>query len=369
VTACDACLRRGHLLGVLAPRVSDLLGRPGKKRKGLLALDDEALIGAICGSGARSDAAWAFMEGFDADSARRALDLAGTSAVCRHAAAYPARLSELRDPPPVLFVAGSLERLEARLAEPCATIVGTREPSLYGLEMSRSLGQGLAAAGVTVISGLALGIDAGAHLGACSADETTALAVIARGPEAPYPRRHAPLYRRIRKRGSVVSELPPGTDVYRWAFPARNRIMAALADITVVVEAAEPSGSLITAAFALDVGREVGAVPGRATSTVARGTNGLIRDGARMILGASDVLAVLEEMGRAPRRIQVGECEGELDAPLRAVLSAVERCDRHHELTAETGLAAGALRAALGRLELLGLVRRDELGGYIRTAP
>jgi DNA processing protein len=144
--------------------------------------------------------------------------------------------------------------------------------------------------------------------------------------------------------------------------------MAALGDVTVVVEAADPSGSLITAAFALDLHRHVGAVPGRATCTEARGTNALIRDGSQVILGPDDVIALLEGIGRAPRRRRAPAPESELEPGLRAVLSAVERCDTHHELAGEAGLGPGPLRAALGRLELLGLVRRDELGGYVRTA-
>jgi DNA processing protein len=373
MTACDGCLRRGYLLGLLAPRVSDLLGRRTEKSRGLLALDDERLIDAICGPGDRSDAARAFVHGFDPGVARGALAAADVAAVCRHGASYPEDLSMLADAPPVLFVAGDLARLDALVAEPAVTIVGTREPSPYGIEMARSLGRGLAAAGVTVVSGLALGIDAAAHLGACAADARVALAVIARGPEAPYPRRHADLYRRIRASGCVVSELPPGTGVYRWAFPARNRIMAALAEVTVVVEAADPSGSLITASFAADLGRDVAAVPGRVTSSAAQGSNRLLRDGAHVVLDTGSVIDVLAGMGRPPRNraatfTDASELEPELDPPLQAVLAALERCEAHHQLAAEAGLEAGPLRAALGRLEVLGLIRRDELGGYVRTA-
>ena len=367
MTACDDCLRRGYLLRLLAPRVSDLLGRPGRDRQTLLALDDDALITAVCGRGERSDAARHFVGHFDPAPARDALEAGAIFAVCRHAATYPSRLSELRDPPAVLFLTSPPERLEALVAAPSVTIVGTREPSGYGLEMARGLGQGLAAAGVTVVSGLALGIDAAAHLGAGEADPTRALAVIARGPELPYPRRHAALYRVVRSAGCVLSELPPGTGVHKWAFPARNRIMAALADMTVVVEAADPSGSLITAAFALDLDRTVGAVPGRANSTHSRGTNRLIRDGAQMVETADDVLALFEADGRSADLTRP-DSAADLEPELRAVLFAVERCDHHQDLAELAGLEPGPLRAALGRLEMLGLIRRDAFGAYVRTA-
>lgn len=369
MTACDDCLRRGHLVGFLAPRLTGLLGRPGARRPGLLGLPDAELVEEVCGRGESAAQARTFLERFDAVGARSALAVAGVSAVCRHGAAYPPGLAQLHDPPSVLFVAGRADRLGTISGAACVTVVGTRRASSYGLDMARAIGRELACAGVGVISGLALGIDAAAHAGACEADPTQALAVVACGPEIPYPRSNERLHRRIRESGCIVSELPPGTRVQRWAFPARNRIMAALGPLTVVVEAAEPSGSLITANFALQLHREVAAVPGLATAQHARGTNVLIRDGARMILGPEDVFAALAELGH-----EIGARPGpsppgaELGERLRAVLSAVERCDGHAGVADLTGLDPGSLRAALGELELMGLIRRDGFGGYIRAA-
>ena len=168
-------------------------------------------------------------------------------------------------PPALLFAIGDLGLLDTLRVEPAVAIVGARRASPYGLEMSYALGRGLGAAGVTVVSGLALGIDAAAHRGCLDAGGRP-IAVLAGGPDIPYPRTHARLHERIRARGLVVAELPPGQRPHRWGFPARNRIMAGLAATTVVVEAAAESGSMITATLAEQLGRTVAAVPGRATS-------------------------------------------------------------------------------------------------------
>jgi DNA processing protein len=220
---------------------------------------------------------------------------------------------------------------------------------------------------VPVISGLALGIDGTAHRG-CLDGGGVPVAVVASGPDVVYPRRHRSLHQRVREAGIVLSELPPGTDPYRWSFPARNRIMAALARMTLVVEAADPSGSLITAEFAKDLGRCVGAVPGRITSSVARGTNNLLKDGATPISGTEDVLDELFGVGvRRLPQAPVADT-GPDDPDLQAVLEATERCDSVEAIARATGRSVGEVRAALGRLEADGhLVRRD-LGGWERTA-
>ena len=166
----------------------------------------------------------------------------------------------------------------------------------------------------------------------------------------------------------VLSELPPGTEPFLWSFPARNRIMAALAQMTVVVEAAEPSGSLITSEFAKDLGRSVAAVPGLVTSSLARGTNGLLRDGAVPVTATADVLDELFGAGvRKPVPVP-GVAEEPTEPLLRAVLAEVERCSSVEAVADATGLSVGEVRAALGRLEVDGhLVRRD-LGGWERAA-
>ena len=176
------------------------------------------------------------------------------------------------------------------------TIVGSRRASSYGLGVAEELGRLLAAAGLVVVSGMARGIDAAAHRGALAAGGTT-LAVLGGGADVVYPASERRLYREILASGAAISEAPPGQRPEPGAFPKRNRIMAALGAITVVVEAAQPSGSLITARRALDLGRHVGAIPGPVTSRVSEGTNDLIVDGAGLIRGAQDVLDRLLGVG------------------------------------------------------------------------
>ena len=166
------------------------------------------------------------------------------------------------------------------------------------------------------------------------------VAVVACGPDVVYPRRHRGLHERVCESGLVLSELPPGTEPYRWSFPARNRIMAGLARPTLVVEAADPSGSLITADFAKDLGRCVAAVPGRVTSNVAQGTNSLLKEGAAAITGTDDVLDELFGVGvrHAPR--PRAACTAPDDPLLRAVLDAADRCSSVEAIANTTGRSA-----------------------------
>jgi DNA processing protein len=170
------------------------------------------------------------------------------------------------------------------------TIVGARRASAYGREVARALSAELTGAGLLVVSGMAFGIDACAHRGALEAGRT--VAVLGCGPDVAYPAAHRSLWRRIQENGLVLSELPPGTGAWRWSFPARNRIIAALAGITVVVEAAERSGSLVTAEIARKLGRALGAVPGPVSARTSAGANDLLADGASLIRNAEDVLNV-----------------------------------------------------------------------------
>jgi DNA processing protein len=356
VTACDACLRRSRLLGLLAPRIAGLLDRPGSRSAGILALPDGDLIDAVAGQGA--DEVRAAKAGFDGAAEREALAKREIGAVCHHHTGFPSQLADLHDPPTALFCLGRLPGLEHAVA-----IVGARSASPYGLEVAYELGRGLGAAGVTVVSGLALGIDAAAHRG-CLDGGGSAVAVLAGGPDVPYPSQNRRLHGRIGGRGAVVSELPPGTRPYRWSFPARNRIMAGLAELTVLVEAADPSGSLITAEFARDIGRAVGAVPGKVTSHLAAGTNGLLRDGAILVTGAQDVLDEL--FGAGARRLPGLEQAG--DPAMRQVLEGIEAGRNLGELAAAAGLTVREARAALARLEADGLVKRSGIGSYERTA-
>ena len=283
-------------------------------------------------------------------------------AVCAHSDAFPARLRDLAEPPRVLY-ATRIDSL-ARAAEPAAVVIGSRHPSEYGRTVAYRLGRGLGAAGVPVVSGLALGIDAIAHRGCLDGGGYT-VAVLASGVDVAYPRTNRRLYERIRRSGTIVSEMPPGAKPLRWSFPARNRIMAALGQLTVVVEAAERSGTLITADCAADVGRDVAAVPGCVTSDVAAGTNGLLRNGAALVTGPQDVLDLLYGVGA---REVPSEARPAIDPVEQTVLAHVKRGASIDQLALDTGLAAAAIRSTLARLELRGLVRRAPSGSYLPAA-
>jgi DNA processing protein len=359
---CAACLRRAHLLGFLAPRIADISGSRAPLAQKLLALPDAELIQAAAPRQvARAEE---FLETFDAARVEERLEAANVHGVCMHSSHYPSLLLSLPDPPAVLFSTAPIVRLAELAAEAGVAVVGARRCSGYAREVAYELGRGLGAAGVTVVSGLALGIDAEAHRGAVDA-RAGMIAVLAGGPDVPYPRTNRRLYDRIRADGAVVSELPPGIRPFKWGFPARNRIMAGLTRMTIIVEAAERSGSLITADFAADLGRDVCAVPGRVTARVAAGSNRLLHDGAPVVRGAEDVLDMLFGVGTRPSRPSLADS---LEPELRAVLDVVEECEGLGSLAERTSIPAAEVRAALGRLELLGLVAREGVGTYRRTA-
>jgi DNA processing protein len=273
--------------------------------------------------------------------------------------AYPALLAELHDPPGRLYLRGGDPGV---LQRPAVALVGARSCSPYGSQVARTLARELAAAGVVVVSGLARGVDAEAHRGALEAGGTT-VAVLGCGIDRDYPARHAQLARRIVETGLVVSEYPPGTEPAPWRFPARNRIVAGLARATVVVEARERSGALITADFALELGRDVFAVPGEITSALSAGTNGLIRQGATPLLAAEDVLELL---GIAPR---VPSAAPAISEAARSLLSRLEDGTAgSDELVRSTGREASVVGAALVELELAGLVVEAD-GLYRLSAP
>jgi DNA processing protein len=361
VTPCGACLRRGWLVARLSGHI-ELAWVARKPLPAVLALSDAELIAAL-GSKERGRIERAY-ERFDAGAARAVCAEHGVLPVCRCDARYPARLRDLPDAPAVLYVHGDPERFERCMAHDGIAIVGARRGSPYGLEQARGLARGLAAAGLTIVSGMALGIDAAAHVGALEVDGDT-LAVLACGPERAYPASKQWLHRRIAERGAVVSELPPGTGARRWCFPARNRLIAALARATVVVEADIRSGSLITAGLAGDLGREVAAVPGLVTAPLARGTNALIADGAQLVRGPRDVLELL--FGAEALAQDEPAADG-LPDDLRALLERVGGGqDTVAALTADA-LGVDAVLAGLAQLELRGHVRRGPGGRYLPVA-
>jgi DNA processing protein len=264
----------------------------------------------------------------------------------------------------VLHVAGSVDRLLELLEDDPVAIVGARRASAYGLEVARSLGRGLAAAQVTVVSGMALGIDGAAHAGALETGPT--VAVLAGGADRPYPARHRRLYEQIRRSGVAVSELPPGTAPWRWCFPARNRIIAGLSRLTVVVEAGERSGSLITADFAEQLGRDVAAVPGLVTSPLAAGTHSLLAAGAALVAGAGDVLELLALHGglvrSAPARPEPAQPR------LRKLLDEIAAGRDTVGRLVGGGVAIDVALAGIAELEALGHIRR-EIGGHLVVVP
>ena len=362
--ACDDCLRRTALVARLAGHV-ERARREHRKLGELLALPDAGLIDALAGD-RRAEIQRAH-EAFDSAAARARLAAASVDGVCRHDDRYPPRMLEADDAPAVLHVAGDVARLAA-LAErdvPAVAIVGARRAGAEGLQVARGLGRGLAAAGVTVISGMALGLDSAAHAGALEVGGPT-IAVLAGGADVAYPASKRSLHREIVRTQAAVSELPPGSKPLRWCFPARNRTIAGLASMTIVVEAAERSGSLITAELAQELGRGVGAVPGPVTVPRCGGSNALLRDGALVIRGAQDALD--EVLGIGVATALAGRSPDSLSADLCALLRRVE--DGHDTVSSLAASPAEAQHALAGlaELELLGVVQRGAGGRYVRHA-
>ncbi len=208
---------------------------------------------------------------------------------------YPARLADDPHAPAVLFCLGDPTVLTEG---PTAALVGTRAPTRYGIGVAAQFGADLAAAGVSVVSGLALGIDGAAHEGACGAGAPP-IAVVAGGLDHVYPRRHERLWERVASTGVIVSESPAGVPTEKWRFPVRNRLLAALSDVVVVVESRHHGGSRHTVDAAMDRGVPVGAVPGSIRSATSEGTNALLADGAFPVCSSGDILIALALEGAA----------------------------------------------------------------------
>lgn len=359
--ACPECLRRARLLAHLAPYIEKIAtGAPGRRSPELLRLGNEDLAAV-----AAPHAAAKILSGIGAVPEVRLRDeLAAAEcwACCRHDPLFPVGLADAADAPWVLFGRGDPTLLLRLSPDEAVTVVGSRRASSYGREVARELGKELAMAGLVVVSGLAFGIDACAHRGAI--DSGLTVAVLGCGADVAYPTAHRSLWRRIGERGLVLSELPPGTGAWRWSFPARNRIMAALAGMTVVVEAAERSGSLITVDLAADLGRDLGAVPGPVASRLSAGPNNLLAGGACLVRDAQDVLDAM--LGPGVRRIEHSgpALEPAQRLVLEALESGAETCDA---VATGLGLAGGEVAAALADLESLGYISCSMVGVYVRT--
>jgi DNA processing protein len=365
IDACDRCLRRTWLLGALSPFIDAMRERYGRPDE-LLGLGDEDLIAGLARS--NGPPIRAGYDGFDPGPARSAVETLKLGAVCRHADGYPRALLDGPAPPAVLHGTGPLlARLFAGADtwagdDPAVAIVGARRCSEYGREIARSLGRGLAAAGVAVVSGMALGVDSAAHEGALDSGGPT-VAVLGCGADLAYPASKRLLHARLGERGAVVSELPPGFAPRRWCFPVRNRIIAGLASLTVVVEGGERSGSLITARLARDLGRDVGAVPGRVTQPAASGPNALLYDGAYLIRNAQDVLDVL--FGAGVRTAPPPRDPATLPPDLRRLHEAVAAGRGTPASLTGAGFALDTALAGLAELEVTGFVRRGAGGEYV----
>ena len=298
------------------------------------------------------------LRAFDSPAYMALLRERGVRWLARSARGFPRPLARIFDPPVGLFVRGGGEI--GMLEEPAVAVVGARSCSPYGASVARMLGRDLAAAGLVVVSGLARGIDGEAHRGAVDAGGAT-VAVLGCGVDRVYPAAHADLARRIADRGLIVSEYAPGVEPAPWRFPARNRIIAGLADVTVVVEARARSGALITADLALEEGREVFAVPGEITSALSAGTNALLRLGATALTSAEDVLEAYRIVPAVSAAPAVSERAATVLERLRDVPAGAD------ELARRLAVEPGDLAAALAELELAGLV--EESAGVYRAAP
>lgn len=322
----------------------------------------EAVLGAGGGPdavGLREPGRDALLRAFDERVFLERLASAGLRWVARSDGRYPRLLREIHDPPPGLFVRGGGSL--ALLSAPAVAVVGSRACSPYGRHVARWLGRELAAAGLVVVSGLARGIDSEAHRGALDADGAT-VAVLGCGVERDYPAAHAGLAARICESGLVISEYPPGVEPAPWRFPARNRIIAGLCAATVIVEARERSGALITADFALEGNRDVLAVPGEITSALSGGTNALLRQGAGPLLGPEDVLSLFGLQPRDGRQPLTSGVAARVLGQLR------DRAQGVDEVIRGTGLSAAEAASALAELELAGLAVAAD-GRYRAVAP
>jgi len=293
--------------------------------------------------------------GVDLDLALKRVERAGIQVLTWADAEYPRNLLNIAQPPPVLYVKGKLNPAD----EWAVAMVGTRHASAYGREVARNLGAGLAASGVTVVSGLARGIDAVAHRAALDAGGRT-IAVLGCGLDHIYPPENRALAEAILQSGAVVSDYPLGTPPESANFPPRNRIISGLSKGVLIIEAPEGSGALITADYAAEQGRDVFAVPGSVLQRSCRGTNKLIQQGAKLIMEVADVLeelnlALVTEHKAARAALPADETEQKLLAHLSAEPVHVD------ELGTQMGLPIAQVSGALALMELKGMVR--QVGG------
>lgn len=292
------------------------------------------------------------------------LEERGISAVTLADEEYPERLREIPDSPPALYVDGSLPE------GPVVSLVGSRKPSVTGIENAQQIGHALGERGVCVGSGLALGIDAAAHEGALAAGGP-AIGVLGCGIDVIYPKKHRPLFEQVSRSGAVISEYYLGEAPLQWRFPARNRVISGLSETVVVVEAPEKSGALITARHAAEAGREVWAVPGPIGLAECRGSNSLLGDGAGVL---HDIQEFVETIAPRQTGLDTSGTERETKHPGEPLPDVEQRIlrgvgfepSRADEISRSSGVGMRELLPALSMLELKGYVVRDAAGAFAR---
>jgi len=349
---------------LLFKRLLDRFSTPRKvfavSREDLLAVEGISLKSAAAIAGQRR-------AGNQFDRELEAIAKSGCQVLTCNDADYPRLLLEIPDPPPLLYVRGDLESSRQAVA-----VVGSRNGTSYGKAIARRLGADLAACRLTVVSGMAIGIDTCAHQGALQAGGQT-IAVMGTGLNQIYPARNRKLHDAIAERGAVVSELPLNAGPDARHFPARNRIISGMALGTLVVEATLKSGSLITARLAAEQNREVFAVPGSIDSFKSTGTHALIKQGAKLVENVQDILEELPTGGyqrvtaEAPGQPATVPLPGELSTVDRKILAELDRYPVHiDELVRNLDLEPGELAAALLQLELKGVVHQDRGSRFSR---
>ena len=358
--SCEACARRSRLLADLGPTL-DFVARRRERLFATLALGDEQLIDALAGR-RRAEVRARHAQPF-APSARGRRE----TAVCRHDGRYPAILSSL-SAPPLLHVAGGLERLRQLTAAPAVAIVGATKASDYGAVSAHELARGLAGAGVSVAALLADGIGAAALRGALDGGGS-AVGVAGRGLAIASAGRHRALLERLAAHGCALSELPRECGGRRWGPAASERIAVALASVVVLVEARDIDRELAGANLAAALGRALAATPGRIDSPLAAGPHAVLRGGGALVERAEDVLELLQASGADMRAWQrEGAPVPALRPALRLILDRVGAGCATPDALAGLGLAPGEVLLALTELELMGLLVRGENGRYLRTA-
>jgi DNA processing protein len=357
--ACQECLRHSWLLtrltGYLDSRRHDL-----RRLTRILRMSDLELLGAV--GATQGSAIVREYEQFELSAVHLE---SCTAAVCRHDPHFPYALTQAQalSTPSVLYLLGNVESFKSMFSEPAVAIVGVRKATDYGIELARSLARDLTGAGVPVVSGLAEGIAAAAHLGALDAGGPT-LTVMPGGVDVCYPVTKRALYGALQASGCAVSELPCEFRIRRWCYAARNRVVTGLARLVVVVEAERNIGDLMVANFARTLGKTVAAIPGRVTSPTSRGTHALLSSGARLVEGAQDVLDLLYGYGVK----RVPPPGPKLDARLQKIVEKVGAGYDTLAKLAALGIESQEALMALTELELMGLVTRGDGGRYVPSS-